>query len=413
MFDFSGPSAASARCTSCLRARHGRVGGRRRARAAEVAQRRLDRRLGAVRAGRSACVSESSVLPRRVIRASSSIASCELARAACWPACEACVEPVGARARCGRRRRRAAGSGAPPRSCRRAIWPEPVAAWPRPCVELRRRRPRPARGRGSARPVPRSEPLEAALQPRELAPARCDLAGEAAQHRGALEQRRRPEHRLDARLARDLRAGSASARRSRCLGRDRPVACGSRPRTASPSRRRGRARRPRSSCARRCPGGRFATFGGPVSSASAGRRQQQQREGREQHRDPRLARQRARTAAPTGSRARADHSCQRLTFVPEHREPRGDREQRGDAPPARRRRSRPASPTRAARPGAISSAPSIPTASAVPANTTVRPARATASSTASVDARARRPAPRGSARRSAASSRRRARARSS
>ena len=83
-----------------------------------------------------------------------------------------------------------------------------------------------------------------------------------------------------------------------------------------------------------------------------------------------------------GFSRRADQSCQRSTFVPSTTSPAGIAKS-ATVTASTQATITPNVADSSRAPGAIASAPSIPTASAVPANTTVRPARATAWTTAS------------------------------
>ena len=277
-------------------------------------------------------------------------------------------------------RRRVAWSAAPPRRRRSAIWPEPSRGLPEALGELvRSGRRRPA-GRPAAGPVPAADAAQAALEPRELRPAGHDLARDLPQHGRPLEQRSRAQHGVDAGEPRDalleaLKDAQALGRRDRAVGVEDDLV------TASTSRRRGPARTPRSSCASALSGGRLATFGGPVSSASAGA-------------DSTSSGSSTKKAATPGLRsARSDSRTHGLLAAAEPELPAVDVRARAGRDPPASRTARPGRPARVATttpivadtssaPGAISSAPSMPTASAVPANRTVRPARAIDSSTA-------------------------------
>ena len=356
-------AATSARWTSCrARATAGSAAAAG-PDAAEVAQRRLDRGLGAVervdQLRRRSCGSARTRTSRELLDRVSAACGARGSRAAgclrdAVRALSGLLHAVGERA----------GSAARRRSCRRAIWPEPVAACPRPAVSVARARRR---------------PLEPAV---ERARRRAAAARGRARAGSAAGRPRRSDASAAAarRCARAARPGPARPRR--------PAAA--RPRSWKRFRRRSRAsvvigplglegdlerRRPARAAialerlvalARRVVGRQVRDVRRPGVERQRRGGQQQQREASSSStatpglRDSALGQPHPRVLAARRPQLPA------VDVGAEQREPGRDREQRGARRPARRRRSRPASPTRAARPARSKSAPSIPTASAVP-----------------------------------------------
>ena len=353
--------------------------------AAEVAQRRLDRRLRPCSAGRSARSSEllfsSTRTPRAARRSRPASSAAPLARRGCDAFVIRFAPALGLRDAVRellRLRDRGAGAAA-------AIWSEPRPPGPRPAPSGSRRAPcsRPRfRRAGAAQRAARSpRSSRAELRPpvtiwrvmlrstavrssSDAGPSTASTPGCARDPLLEALQRAQP------RVGRD---------RARCvwkvdLERRRPAGAAI-------------ALERLVALARRVVGRQVRDVGRPGVERQRGRRQQQQREAsRAAPRRPACATA-ARRAAPRGSRRAPDHSCQRLTFVAEHGEAGGYREQRRPATASTHATITPIVADTSSAPGAISSAPSIPTASAVPANTTVRPARTTASSTASATLR--------------------------
>ena len=345
MFDFSGPSAASARCTSararCTAGSAAAAGPD----AAEVAQRRLDRRLRRVdrvdQLATRRCRSASSMT-----RASSSIASCSSRRARCSRGSAARSSRLAPVPWSARRRWRGAGSAGRRRWCPAAIWSGPGRRLAEPVVERVGAGRALARGRGSGAPVANSSRSSPRSSRFSWRPPEAIWRVRLRSTCGAVEQRRRarapPRCPARARPA----AGSASARRSRASVVIGPLVWKSTSNgVAQPAPR---SRWKASKLLRDASsGGRFCDVRRPGVERQRGRRQQQQRERREQHRDHRLARHALGQPHPRVLAARRPQ-LPAVHVRAEHREAGGDREQRGQPRPARRRRSRRASRTRAA-----------------------------------------------------------------
>ena len=128
-------------------------------------------------------------------------------------------------------------------------------------------------------------------------------------------------------------------------------------------------------------GGRFARFGGPVFIPSTGTASSSSGSSTKKAAAP--GRLSARSAIAThGLAPRAPPNCQRLTFVPSTISSAGIISSATETATIVAM-SRPSEDETSSEPGASANAVSIPIASAEPANSTVRPARAVTSSTAS------------------------------
>ena len=339
MFDFSGPSAASARCTSARARCHRGSAAAAGPDAAEVAQRRLDRRLRGVDR-----VDQLATRRRRSARRSPAPARRSRRRARarpCWPAARQ------------RSRRLAPALVCATPSASRWVWgtaslvpSRDLARSRRPPARgrrsARRRRPRPARARGSgARSRPAAARGRSRAGPAGGPPdAICRVRLRSTAVRSSSDAGPRTASMPGRRAA---SFWNRFSRRRRCLRGDRPLGLEVDLERRRPARA-AVALEGLEALARRVVGRQVLDVRRSGVEGQRGRGEQQQRERRQQHRRPGACATRARTGAPTGSRRGLDHSCQRLTLVPSTARPAGiansavdDGEHAGDDHAQRRR----------------------------------------------------------------------------